>query len=104
VAGDLHALGGVGGDKAILPGRGENLAHGDEHLVLQALGIVCDAGHHAADVYRAHGAQLHRADNGHYVIVVGVAVHSNGGGAQIGLIGGEPDFGPFANGCSIADL
>lgn len=97
VFGNLHALGWVGGHQLILPGRLEQLAGRDQDFVLRAFRQIGDTGKHPADMYGADVAQLHTADHGHDVLVVGVAVHPDRGVAQRHFVAFKPGLGPLAH-------
>lgn len=97
VLGDLHALGGVGWDQLVLPGRLEQLAGCDQDFVLRAFRQIGDTGEHPADMHGADVAQLHAADHGHDVLIVGVAVHPYCGVAQRHFVAVKPGFGPLTH-------
>ena len=97
VFGDLHALGGVGGDQLVLPGRLEQLAGRDQDFVLRAFRKIGNTGKHPADMYGANVAQLHAADHGHDVLVVGVSVHPYCGVTQRHFVAFKTGLGPLAH-------
>ena len=99
---DLDLVAGVAQQQAVVDGRGEDLPHGQQDLILQALGHPGHLRHDTADVHRPHVAQLHAAQHLADVVVVRVAVHLHRGVAQVGLVGLQPDFCPLADGRAVA--
>ncbi len=97
----LDAPSWVGEYQTVLPGRGEQLAHGEQDLVLHGVRELSNFLHYPLDMHRAHVPEPLSGQVRQDVYIVGVFVHGLGISPEAALVCSKPRLGPLVHGGGV---